>query len=115
VPVALAPADALAPRRSSAAESPPAAGLLWRVLDWLLAAINRPFEGLSPAARQAVGLIALVTIVLSLLAGLVLPQVLPRQDAMSYLQRVRADAAAQVATAEPAGAAAEAHAAQPSH
>lgn len=94
-------------------------GILWWVVDRALAVLNFPFEGLSPAARQALGLVAVVTILLSLLAGLVLPRLAPPRDPLSYLQRVRAEvtarqAAARTATAEPA-APGESHTAKPAH
>jgi hypothetical protein len=62
-------------------------GAIYRLLDALLWAINRPFERMSPQTRQWTGLVAIVTIFTSLLALYLLPMLYPRRDALSQLTR----------------------------
>jgi hypothetical protein len=67
----------------------PAGCIVYRALDALLAAVNWPFNRMGPEARQLVGILATVTIVVSLLAAHFLPILLPPRDAISQLhQRV---------------------------
>ena len=125
------PGDALAaqPGQPNAAAPPPVAGgapasgaeqadavvdagenghapLAYRVLDTALAVLNRPFAALNPAVRDVVGLAGIVTIIMSLLAGLLLPSLLRPTDPLSFVhekqkQRVAAPAGGQTA-AKPA-------------
>jgi len=64
----------LSPEPPAAVDPPPAKyRVFYGTLDALLSALNRPFLWLSPRARQFVGLVALATLVTSLLALLLLP------------------------------------------
>ena len=73
----------------AAAASPPAVSLMkriWRALDAALDAINRPFGWLNDEARQLVGLVALVTLVVSIAAMILMPLLVPRRDALTLLR-----------------------------
>lgn len=63
---------------------------LLRMLDGVLDTVNHPLAGLSESTRKLVGLAALVTLVVSLSAMFILPSMLPRRDAISFLQEKRA-------------------------
>ncbi|MGD8452335.1 MAG: hypothetical protein PVJ57_10995 [Phycisphaerae bacterium] len=65
--------------------------LVFRLLDTALKAINRPFGWLSPGVRGIVGLVAMVTIITSLVAGLLLPRLAAEQDVVSLLRAKRAE------------------------
>lgn len=85
------------PQQAEPREAPPAAArsarskrigaAVYRAIDAALWALNRPFAWLSDEARRLVGLLALVTIVVSLLALLTLPAVAPRRDALTQLEQ----------------------------
>lgn len=60
-----------------------ASGVIYRMIDVLLGAINWPFAWLGPDARRMTGLIAMVTIVLSL-SALLLPTLFPRPDPLKH-------------------------------
>lgn len=97
-----APAPAVAPPAPVAAVAEPAVALpataeaapvaqraspvAYRVLDTVLWALNRPFEWLSPEMRNLIGLLALATIVVSLLAVFLLPWLFPRVDLLTQLR-----------------------------
>jgi hypothetical protein len=68
---------------------------LYRLVDTLLWAINRPFEWMSPQTRQWTGLVAIVTIFTSLLALWLFPLLCPRRDALSQLTRQSAQVQAE--------------------
>lgn len=82
-------------RRSATAETPlpakPAVpsfwSILYRMLDLILGLINRPFARLSAETRSALGLVAITTIVISVLAMLLLPRLMPPGDVYSKLER----------------------------
>ena len=57
-----------------------------RVLDQVLEAINRPFENVGEQGRKVLGLIALMTTIISLLAIYLMPKILPNRDAVVFLQ-----------------------------
>ncbi len=61
--------------------------LLYNFVDTLLWALNRPFEKLSAETRQLLGVLALVTVVISLAAAYWLPRLWPPRDAVSQLTR----------------------------
>lgn len=61
--------------------------LLYSVIDGVLWALNRPFEKLSAETRQLLGLLALVTVIVSLTAAYLLPRLCPPRDAVSQLTR----------------------------
>jgi hypothetical protein len=99
VPSAETPAQSSAPDTAAPAQQQPppaeprpalpAGRIVYRALDALLAAVNWPFNRMGPEARQLVGILATVTIVVSLLAAHFLPILLPPRDAISQLhQRV---------------------------
>lgn len=66
------------------------ASLLYRLLDKALDLIDRPFARLSPKTRHIIGLVGLVTLVISLVAGYVLPVLMPRDNAFTFLENKRA-------------------------
>jgi hypothetical protein len=61
-------------------------GLL-RGLDCILAGLNRPFAWLGPGPRRLIGYIAITTIVMSLLAGFLLPAMFPHPDPIGALHQ----------------------------
>lgn len=68
----------------------PLAKRVYRTLDRALDALNRPLARLGPGARALVGWVALVTLVVSMLAALLLPRVFPHRDAITFLQEKHA-------------------------
>jgi hypothetical protein len=68
----------------------PPAKRLYRALDQALDRVNRPFERLGTEVRALVGWVALVTLVVSILAIVLMPLVLPHRDAIVFLQEKRA-------------------------
>ncbi len=60
---------------------------IYRLIDGLLAGVNWPFRWVGPEARQLAGLLATVTIVVSLLAAHFFPVLFPPRDAISQLHR----------------------------
>ena len=60
--------------------------LLYSVADSALWALNYPFSRLRPATRQLIGIAAIVTIVTSLLAHMLIPIMFPPRDAITILQ-----------------------------
>jgi hypothetical protein len=76
------------------------------VIDVALWAVNRPFTWLRPGARAAVGMIAVATIVVSLLTAYALPRFLPNRHLVTDIHRnaseAEAMAAAEEAPPEPA-------------
>jgi hypothetical protein len=93
------------PGRAAVAPLPsgtPTGGLLYRTLDGILWAINRPFDGLAPEARQLVGWLAIVTLAMSTSAPFVLKWLVPSRDPVAQLSRQTAAVrAAPPAAAEP--------------
>jgi len=87
------------PDTSPPESSPP--GGAFRALDRALDAVNRPFVCLGDRIRHLIGLVAIVTIAVSILALLILPRVIPQQDAVTFLQAKRAQLD-QPATTQPA-------------
>ena len=75
-------------------------GCLWQAIyaaaDTVLTVLNRPFEWMSPETRRLVGFLALVTVIMSLLAGTLLPYLYPTRDALTQL----ADQTAEVESRE---------------
>ncbi len=74
-------------------ETPPAVGTAQLIGRWIYAAVDRtlwalnyPFAQLRPATRQIIGLVAIVTIITSLLASVLMPSLFPRRDAINTLQ-----------------------------
>jgi hypothetical protein len=74
---------------------------LYRAIDRALDALNRPFAGLSNSQRALVGWVALTTLIVSILAIILMPIVLPHRDAITFLEEKRAQ------LDMPAGAAAD--------
>ncbi|MFH1747345.1 MAG: hypothetical protein ABIG44_09915 [Planctomycetota bacterium] len=64
-------------------------GLLYSLVDGLLDVINRPFARLSPETRRIIGLVGTITLLLSVLAPLLLPLIMPRNDAFTFLEQKR--------------------------
>lgn len=75
--------------------------LLYSLIDGVLWALNRPFERLSAETRQLLGVLALVTVIISLAAAYWLPRLWPPRDAVSQLSRQSA-AVQQTLAAPPA-------------
>jgi hypothetical protein len=89
---------------------------LYAIVDTVLDLVNRPFFWMSNGLRQFVGIMAIVTIMLSLTAVFVLPILSPPDDAISRLVRQSADVRAGKTKPKPpppAQAAHEAPAAEP--
>lgn len=61
--------------------------LVFRLFDTVLWLLNRPFEWLSPEARGLTGILAIVTIAVSLLALVLLPRLFPPVDLLAELRR----------------------------
>jgi hypothetical protein len=80
------PAGARPARAEPAPVAPGKSPIVHRVLDTGLWAINRPFEWLSPEARGITGILAMVTIVISLLALFLLPRLFPPVDLLAHLR-----------------------------
>ncbi len=72
-----------------AAEALPAKGIC-RLVDRALDTLNKPFDRFGSQVRNAIGLAAIVTVVISTGALLVLPRLMPRRDAVSFLREKRA-------------------------
>jgi hypothetical protein len=62
----------------------------WRLVDQALDKLNQPFARFSSRVRSAIGLAAIVTVVISLATLLLSPHVLPQRDALSFLREKRA-------------------------
>lgn len=60
-------------------------GILYRSIDAVLSAVNRPFGWMNPEVRRLTGLLAVVTLVTSLLA-LLLPTLFPQRDPLAELR-----------------------------
>lgn len=58
-----------------------------RVIDKALGLINAPFSKVDPSTRQTLGIVALVTVAMSLLATFVVPYLVPRSAALEFLER----------------------------
>ena len=96
-PSAETPAQSSAPDAAAPAEQPAppaeprpaltAGRIVYRTIDALLATLNWPFNRMGTEARQLVGILATVTIVVSLLAAHFLPILLPPRDAISQLHQ----------------------------
>jgi hypothetical protein len=65
--------------------------LIIRVLDIALELINRPFTWVPPSARQVLGIAGVVTILVSMLAMVLFPLVLPHDDPITFLRQKRAE------------------------
>ena len=63
---------------------------IYRALDQALDRVNRPFERLGTGVRALVGWVALATLIVSILAIVLMPLVLPHRDAIVFLQEKRA-------------------------
>lgn len=68
----------------------PPAKRVYRALDRALDRVNRPFERVGTGVRALVGWVALVTLMVSILAIVLMPLVLPHRDAIVFLQEKRA-------------------------
>lgn len=71
------------------AEALPAKGIC-RLVDRALDTLNKPFDRFSSQVRNAIGLAAIATVVISIAALLVLPRLMPHRDAVSFLREKRA-------------------------
>jgi hypothetical protein len=60
---------------------------LYRALDRGLELVNQPFKSVGPELRSLVGVLAIVTLVMSILAATLLPALLPNRTTVSELQR----------------------------
>lgn len=108
-----APANPAAPRvrkPTTAAATPakptvsPAAALgkrLYRVVDVLLEAVNRPFARLPMGARQAMGWASAASIAVSILWLVIASLVFTHRDAFEFLERKRAEVVEFVVEAPP--------------
>jgi len=81
----------------------PAPPLLYRVAEGILTAINRPFAGLSPRVRQTIGLIGLITVLIAAVSAALLPRLVNRDDAVSFLAERRAQLLAAPSPRDRAG------------
>lgn len=63
---------------------------VYRLVDQTLDLINRPFGWVPASVRQLVGHLALVTIVMSLLAGTIIPAMMRARSAVRFVQLKRA-------------------------
>lgn len=72
-----------------AAEALPAKGIC-RLVDRALDTLNKPFDRFGGQVRNAIGLGAIATVVISIAALLVLPRLMPHRDAVSFLREKRA-------------------------
>jgi hypothetical protein len=68
----------------------PPAKRVYRALDQALDRVNRPFERVGTGVRALVGWVALATLIVSILAIVLMPLVLPHRDAIVFLQEKRA-------------------------
>jgi hypothetical protein len=75
---------------SAAPPVTPLSKRLYRAIDRALDALNRPFAGLSNTQRALVGWVALTTLIVSILAIILMPIVLPHHDAITFLEEKRA-------------------------
>jgi hypothetical protein len=79
-------------RRSRPASDVPAECLggkpnvIYRAIDTLLAIINRPFAALGPTVRDTVGIVGLVTIVMCVVAGALLPHWMAPLDPVAIVR-----------------------------
>lgn len=77
--------------------APPSAGApresqrLYRFFDMLLMVVNWPFAWIPMRVRNAVGPVALATLAISALAGLLLPKLFPHQNALTFLAEKRTE------------------------
>lgn len=78
------------PRPPNAAASRPS-NPAYRLIDIALDLINRPFAHLSPDTRRIIGIVGIVTLVTSLLSAVLFPLVIPRKDALTFLQQKRVE------------------------
>ena len=62
---------------------------LCRAIDQGLEAVNRPFGRLGDGGRALVGWAALATLIVSILAMILMPMILPHRDALTFLQEKR--------------------------
>jgi hypothetical protein len=67
---------------------------LYRITDTGLGLINRPFRPLGDGPRGLLGLVAVITTLVCLLVTMLFPLLLPRQDAITFLERARVRALA---------------------
>ncbi len=74
---------------AAAAEALPAKGIC-RLVDRALDTLNKPFDRFGIQVRNAIGLAAIASVVISIAALLVLPRLMPRRDAVSFLREKRA-------------------------
>ncbi|MBU0616106.1 MAG: hypothetical protein KKI02_00145 [Planctomycetes bacterium] len=63
---------------------------LYRTVDEGLDTLNRPFDQLGERTRTLVGYVALTTLIVSILAMILIPLILPHRDAVLFLQERRA-------------------------
>ncbi len=90
-----------APEQDAAGARPSALSRLLWLLDTVLELVNRPFAFLTPEARRTIGAVSLVTLLVSVLAGYLLPILVPRQDPVTTLYRMRAEVLAAPADSDP--------------
>ncbi len=79
------------PEQDGAGDRPSALSRLLWLLDTVLELVNRPFAFLTPEARRTIGAVSLATLLVSVLAGYLLPILVPRQDPVATLYRMRAE------------------------
>ncbi len=77
-------------RVASGKSAEPRPPLVLRLLDLLLAIINKPFGFLSPGLRQVVGLAAIITLAIAAVTAAIAP-LAPRHDAIRFLKEKRAE------------------------
>lgn len=63
---------------------------LYRTVDEGLDTLNRPFDQMGERTRMLVGRVALTTLIVSILAMILMPLILPHRDAVLFLQEKRA-------------------------
>ena len=98
-------ASAGKPEATQEAVAPPSGGVwavLYRAVDLVLLVINAPFKWLGGSTRNLVGMIAIVTIITSILAMNLLPYLTPNETPITRLHDKAI--AAQAAQEQPEGA-----------
>jgi hypothetical protein len=84
------PAGAAEGEDSGATPVTPLDRRIYRAVDRVLDRINAPFAALNDRQRALVGWAAVTTLVVSILAMVLVPRILPHRDAITFLQEKRA-------------------------
>jgi hypothetical protein len=79
----------------------PFAKRVYRALDRVIDALNRPFGALGETGRSVIGSVALVTLLISIMAALLIPLILPHRDGITFLEEKTAQLRSQPAAKKP--------------